>query len=135
MKTGFAGAGAMELRWVMLPVFLMLAAPALAEWEKVSESDTASYYIDRATLLSNGSLRRISQLQNLKQRDKDGELSRRALVEYDCRAASNRTLSLSMHPEPMGGGKPLDAYSDPSSPRSIVPGSSGEVIFRLLCAN
>lgn len=122
-----------KLQWMLFPALVALAAPALAEWEKVSESESASYFIDRATLLSNGNLRRVWQLQNLKQRDRDGELSRRALVEYDCREVKNRTLSLSMHPEPMAGGKPLDAYSDPTSPRNIVPGSSGEVIYRLLC--
>ena len=87
--------------------------------EHVEIVDPAGAPIDRATLLSNGSLRRVWQLQNLKQRDRDGEMSRRALVEYDCREAKNRTLSLSMHPEPMAGGKPLDAYSDPTSPRSL----------------
>lgn len=121
--------------WIVLPAILMLAGPAQAEWEQVSETDSATYFIDRATLLGNGSLRRVWQLQNLKQRDKDGELSRRALVEYDCRDGKNRTLSLSMHPEPMAGGKPLDAYSDPSSPRSVVPGSSGEIIYKLVCAH
>lgn len=111
-----------------------IAAPALAEWEKVSESDIASYFIDAASLQKNGTLRRVWQVQNLKQRDKDGELSRRALVEYDCRAAENRTLALSMHADAMGEGKRLDAYSDPSSPRKVVPGSSGDAVLKLVCA-
>ena len=115
-------------------VLALIAAPALAEWEKVLETDSAAYFIDAATLQKNGVLRRVAQLQNLKQRDKEGELSRRALVEYDCREAQNRTLALSMHADAMGEGKKLDAYSDPSSPRKVAAGSSGEAILKVVCA-
>ena len=110
------------------------AAPALAEWEKVSETETAAYFIDAATLQKNGTLRRVAQVQNLKQRDKEGERSRRALVEYDCREAQNRTLALSMHADAMGEGKKLDSYNEPSSPRKVAAGSSGEAILKVVCA-
>lgn len=120
---------------ILLCALTLIAAPALAaNWEKVSESDTAAYFIDPATLQKNGVLRRVVQVQDLKQRDKDGELSRRALVEYDCRANENRTLSLSMHADAMGEGKKLDAYTDPSSPRKVAPGTPGEAILKLVCA-
>ena len=112
----------------------LIAAPALAEWEKVLETDTAAYFIDTATLQKNGALRRVAQVQNLKQRDKDGELSRRALVEYDCREVRNRTLALSMHADAMGEGKKLDSYNEPSSPRKVAAGSSGEAILKVVCS-
>ena len=73
-------------------------------------------------------------MQNLKQRDKDGELSRRALVEYDCREVQNRTLGLSMHADAMGEGKKLDSYNEPSSPRKVAACSSGEAILKVVCA-
>lgn len=111
-----------------------IAAPALADWEKISETDMAAYFIDSATLQKNGTLRRVWQMQSLKQRDKDGELSRRALVEYECREGINRTLSISMHADAMGEGRKLDSYSDPSSPRKVAPGSSGEAILKVVCA-
>lgn len=111
-----------------------IAAPALAEWERVFENDTAAYFIDTASVQKNGVLRRVAQVQNLRQRDKDGELSRRALVEYDCRQAENRTLALSMHADAMGEGRKLDAYTDPSSPRKVATGSSGEAILKVVCA-
>jgi len=112
----------------------LIAAPALAEWEKVLETDSAAYFIDTATLQKNGTLRRVAQVQNLKQRDKEGELSRRALVEYDCREAQNRTLALSMHADAMGEGKKLDSYNEPSSPRKVAAGSSGEAILNVVCS-
>ncbi len=112
----------------------LIATPALAEWEKVLETDAAAYFIDAATLQKNGVLRRVAQMQNLKQRDKEGELSRRALVEYDCREAQNRTLALSMHADAMGEGKKLDSYNEPSSPRKVAAGSSGEAILKVVCA-
>jgi hypothetical protein len=121
-------------RLALFCALALVTAPALAEWEKVLETDAAAYFMDSATLQKNGSLRRVWQVQNLKQRDKDGELSRRALVEYECREGINRTLSIAMHADAMGEGKKLDAYSDPSSPRKVVPGSSGEVILKLVCA-
>ena len=111
-----------------------IAAPALADWEKAFENDTAVYFIDSATLQKNGTLHRVWQMQNLKQRDRDGELSRRALVEYECREGINRTLSISMHADAMGEGKKLDSYSDPSAPRKVAPGSSGEAILKVVCA-
>ena len=112
----------------------LIAAPALAEWEKVLETDIAAYFIDATTLQKNGALRRVAQVQNLKHRDKDGELSRRALVEYDCREVQNRTLALSMHADAMGEGKKLDSYNEPSSPRKVAAGSSGEAILKVVCS-
>ena len=123
---------------LILPLLLCLLAlvsvPAFAEWVRVNESSIATYYIDPATMQKNDSLRRVWQIQDLKQKDKDGELSRRALVEYECRERQNKTLALSMHSAPMAGGKTLDSYSDPSSWRDIVPGSSGETILGIVCA-
>ena len=121
---------------VVLTVLLMLAtAPAWAEWLKVSENDTVVFYVDPATLRKDGTLRRVLELQDLKRRDRDGELSRRSVFEYDCADERYRILSSSAHAGQMATGAVIINVSDPDpdtwdhAPLESV----AETLLRLVC--
>ncbi len=118
----------------ILPCLLALvAAPAWAEWVMVDKNDEATFYIDPATIRKDGNLRRVWELQNLKQHD-NGVISWRALKEYDCKEERSRTLTASIHSEPMAGGKVLH-MNDAASPWSyIAPGTFSAIYLKHACA-
>ena len=80
----------------------------------MSETNDGIAYIDFKEIRKDGNLRKVWELQDLKQRDKRGAMSRRARVEYDCKNERTRILALSLHAELMAGGEVLiSAGADP----------------------
>ena len=120
---------------IVLTALLMLAtAPAWAEWVKVDETDEVLIYVDPATIRKDGNLRRIWEMQDLKARDSDGSLSRRALSEYDCKGKRLRLLSLSTHSGQMATGKIIITVSPSGKWDCAVPGTSGQTMLKFVCA-
>lgn len=115
-------------------VLAAVSGVAMAEWVEVGESDSLSLYIDPATIRKDGNLRRVWVIHDLKQRDKDGVMSLRGLLEYDCKEARSRDLSSSTHSGPMAGGKMLDSYSSRGNWNYIPPGTTGEAVLKFVCA-
>ncbi len=114
---------------------LMLTGAAWAEWEKIAENDFAEYYIDRATIRKDGNLRRMWDMFNLREQDKNGTSSIRARAEYDCKQERQRTLSISAHSEPMSKGIPLkDGMHDALLWIDIPPNSVAEKMLKIVCA-
>ena len=104
-------------------LLLMVAASAMADWERVGKtsrssymvfSDEVVYYIDPATLSREGSIRRIWEIHDLSDKGPDGEKSVLASVEYDCADNRLRTLKATGRSLPMARGQiiPLIRYSD-----------------------
>ena len=122
------------MRLVLYFLLFLVTAPAWAEWVKVSEVVSSTAYIDPATIQVNGNMRRVWELQELKERDKNGEISRRALTEYDCKEGRVRLLSFSFHSGPMATGDTLVSNYDPIQWIYIAPASSFETRFKLVCA-
>ena len=85
----------------------LLAAAARADWVKASETAEARFFVDLSSVEKEGGKRRVWELTDLKQRGKDGELSMRSRVVYDCAGQLVRTLSLTVHGEPMAAGQTL----------------------------
>ena len=112
----------------------MLSGSAWAEWVKVANTDLIDYYIDPASIRKDGNLRIVWELQNLKQRHKDGELSRRGRNEYDCKQERIKTLSFSFHSEAMGSGTTLLSDSNEGEWDHIPPGSVSERVLKIVCA-
>ncbi len=119
---------------ILLILLALVAAPAWAEWVAMGETADIVAYIDPATIKKDGNLRRIWQLHELKQRDKDGTMSKRALVEYDCKEERQKVLSLSSHSEPWVGGKVLGSGSITSEWQYIAPNTTAAAILKIVCA-
>jgi hypothetical protein len=120
---------------LLLSLLLLATGSACAEWEKVSTTAGSTFYVDRATLRKDGNLSRMWSIQDLNQRHKNGEMSRRSRFEYDCKGERYRTLSMSTHSEPGTGGKTLISLGeDPQGWSDIPPGSVSEVELKIACA-
>ena len=119
----------------MVALLLLLAsAPAAAEWVKYATNDLGTnLYFDPATIRVDGNLRRVWGLQDLKQRDSKGAMSRRGLEEYDCKDGRMRILSFSFHSEPMARGMIIASEDSPSKWVYIPPGAVYEHLLKHLC--
>ena len=118
----------------LMILLAVVSSGAVAEWVKVSENDAVFFYIDPATIRRNGDFRRVWEMRNMKKIDKDGVMSVRALMEYDCKEERSRILSISEHSEPMLGGKVLLSADDPSTWRYAAPGTVFESTLKIVCA-
>lgn len=119
---------------MLLCLLALVAVPAWAEWEKVSESDDTTFYIDPATVRKSGNFRKVWRMQDRKQLDKRGVMSRRMLTEYDCKEARDRTLSHSAHSEPMGKGSVLVAGQGSATWDFVPPDTPAADTLKRVCA-
>jgi hypothetical protein len=119
---------------ILLCLLALVAAPAWAEWVKVDETDEMTFYIDPAKIKKGGNLRRVWELQDLKQRDNDGEMSRRGLQEYDCEEERSRVLSMSTHSEAMTGGKVIMSGELNGKWKYIAPNTVSATVLSFVCA-
>lgn len=109
------------------------AASAFAEWTRVGENDEGIYYIDYETIRKDGSLRKVWLVQDLKQRDENGEMSRRLRMEYDCNGERWRAASYSGHSQSMASGDTVKSASSTTSWSDIPPQSGNETILKIVC--
>lgn len=123
------------MRIVLCLLIALVAAPAWAEWVAVGETKkNANGYIDPATISKNGNFRKVWQLQDLKERGKDGAMSRRVLWEYDCNEGRDRMLSISTYSEPMARGNSLSEFDPGESWSHITPNTHSAIIIKIVCA-
>ena len=123
------------MRIVLCLALALVAAPACAGWLRVGETDNATYYLDPVTIRKDGNLRSVREVQDLKQRDKQGVMSRRSLFEYDCKKERSRLLSLSGHSEPMATGRVLFSDDEPEKWSNSEPGTVTATILKFLCTD
>jgi hypothetical protein len=123
------------MRILMMAVLLLVAMPVAAQnWVKVDENDVFTLYIDPSTIRINGNLRRVWTLNDFKRPDPGGQVSQRALLEYDCKEERSRVLAWSAHSESMLGGKILYSKDEPGQWRYVAPGSVADVTLKIVCA-
>ena len=114
---------------------MMLAGSAWAEWVMHSKTDTNTFYYDPATIRKDGHIRRVWELNDLRKRHKDGEMSRRSRAEFDCKQERMRYLGMSLHTEPMAGGEVM-SFADVAEKdwREVPPNTPIETILNIVCA-
>ena len=125
-----------KLLLTLLAPLLLVTGSAWAEWVRVGSVDGAVFYIDPASIRKDGNLVKVWKIQDLKQRDKAGELSRRNRSEYDCKEERHRFLSLSTHSGPLASGTTLYTNDFPGKPdtwKQIPPGSVVETVLKIVC--
>lgn len=120
---------------ILLCLLAFVAAPAWAEWVKVGENTALTAYLDPATIRKNGNFRKVWLVLDMKAREKNGLMSRKSLVEYDCNDERSRTLSLSAHSESMAGGNVLYSQDGVREWSYIAPDTFAMVFLRFVCVN
>ena len=112
---------------------MLLTGSAWAEWVRYAESEEVTFYYDSYTIRKEGNLRRVWELQDLRKREKDGNISVRARLEYDCKNERSRHLGLSTHSEPMAGGTVLSTDGEDNNWLAIPPSTPFGTILNIVC--
>ena len=112
---------------------MLLAGSAWAEWVIYQKSEKVTQYYEPATILKDGNMRQVWQLQNLARSLQNGTASLRMLREYDCNKARWRNLAIYAHTEPMAGGTVLETTGEDNNWNSIRPDTIAEVLLDLVC--
>lgn len=103
---------------------LLATGSAWAEWVKVGSAPSATYYIDMQTVQIKGQLRSIWELTNFDQRLKDGALSHKHLVEYDCENQKVRLLEFNSFAQQFGAGDLVNSSRPTASSWLATPANS-----------
>ena len=122
------------MKTLLLTLILLITGPALAEWVRVAEDDNSSIYIDPATIRKDGNFRKAWELQDLKKRNKNGELSSRYRMEYDCKEERARILSFTTHSGSMAGGDILFSHNTAAYWVNSAPNTWSETLLTIVCA-
>ena len=118
----------------LVGMMTMLTGSAWAEWVKYDKIEKDTFYYDPATIRKEGNLRRVWQLMNLSQRDKNGVMSFRMRMEYDCMQERYRWLDVSKHSGPLGSGTILETFVESSNWTSIPFDTNTQIVLNLVCA-
>ena len=125
------------MKRLLLLLALLIAGSANADWVAIGETDNTTFYIDPTTIRKDGNLRKVWEIQDLKTRHKDGGMSRRVMLEFDCKAERYRALANSTHTGPMASGQTIhvgDYERYPDSWSEIPPKTAAEFILKMVCA-
>jgi hypothetical protein len=114
-------------------ILLLLSSPLMAEWVMVNETGTAIHYIDADHIQRNGDLVRFWQLTETKERARDGSISRRVQLEYDCKAERRRFIYETAYSGTMASGKVIFTQNHSHTGDPIAPGTVGWEFFKVVC--
>ena len=120
------------MRAVLMALLVLAACSVSAEWLKMGEVPDAVLYIDAASVRMDGAFSTLSTLDDLKVAAPGGELSMRFLREFDCRQKRVRVVEASAFSGTMGTGRILGSEGG-GGWNDVVPGTTGEDIFRFVC--
>ena len=128
----------LKMKSLILSCLMLLTGSAWAEWQLVATvtEDGDRYYSDPQSVRINGNKRLMWEIEDLKVRDKSGELSRRSRIEYDCSLERYRRLSFSTHSGAMASGTVLlvRPINELAPWLDIPPGTAVDLRFKYACA-
>ena len=119
----------------VLAIALLFAGSVWAEWSSIGENDVETVYVDLQSMHSQGNIRKVLELQDLKQRGKNGEMSVLTKSEYDCEKATYRVMAVTTYAGPMATGKKIAPKTINSKVWiSVESAADGETVFDTVCA-
>lgn len=118
-------------------LFLMLlglgpAAHAMS-WTRVGETADVTLYLNRNAVEKDDYIRRVWEMQDLKQPDGDGVMSRRYQNEYDCKHKMHRIVRMDSFSGPKLTGQRLFSLDDAGYWRKIPPNGLFVLPYIWLC--
>ena len=123
------------MKTLVLAIALLFAGSVWAEWSNIGENDVDSLYVDLQSMHSQGNIRKVLELQDLKQRGKNGEMSVLTKSEYDCEKATYRVMAVTTFAGPMAAGKKISSKNINSKVWiSVESAADDETVFDTVCA-
>ena len=123
------------MKTLLLAILFLFTSSAWAEWITIGENDADTLYIDFASLKPSGQIRKILELQDFKQRGKDGAMSVLTKSEYDCEKGTYRVMAVTTFAGPMAAGKKISTKTTNSKVWiSVESAADDETVFDTVCA-
>lgn len=123
------------------PIFVLASCSAIAqsEWVRISSDDISTYYVRKNSITGNGKHVQMVTLTDYKRaRSFDGGKPTQSIAkqsEYDCSGLRLRNLRGSAFSGAMGTGNINDTGEFDQKWLTIVPGSIGELQWKIACGS
>lgn len=108
-------------------------SPAHAAWTRIGKTESVTLYVNRDSVVTEGDVRRMWEMQDLAAPDADGVRSRRYLNEYDCKNKVYRVSQMTSFAGPKLTGAKLFEVAEPGYWRKIPPGGLFVLSYIALC--
>ena len=130
------------MRVVVATLLVFLATSVAADPVKVTQAGDTAYYVDRASVSSNGDLFRVPVIHDYAKPEPGEVRSRRVLYDVECARERLRSVSGMEYAEPMARGKHLNSwqresewlYVAPQTGSSLPPRTPYRSIVRFVCS-
>ena len=123
----------LTLIFTLLFSTMMFSSSSYAGWTKIGENVKGTFYVDIERIRKVDGYVYWWILNDYLKPDKWGNLSAKIYHQGDCKLFRNKTLSVSAHKEPMGGGT-SEKLTPPEKWNYPSPNSSGELNLKIVCA-
>jgi hypothetical protein len=129
-------AGNVMTRGILLVLLAVASSNAAADWIMASESAAAVVYVDPATILRTDNRVTLLELTDYRAVPDPGHpyQSAKRSYQFDCVEGALRTLSIVTFAGKMGGGGIVLVINEPTPWLLFVPGSVGEILWRIACS-
>ena len=123
------------MKTFVLAISLLFTSSVWAEWSGIGDNDVDTLYVDLQNMHPQGHIRKILELQDLKERGKNGEMSVLTKSEYDCEKATYRVIAVTTFAGPMAAGKKISTKTINSKVWiSVESAADDETVFDTVCA-
>ncbi len=122
----------MKKVYLFVVLSMMFCNVAYSEWIKITSSNNATIYIDLETLTKDQGTNYVWVLIDQKE-VLDNSRSRKVHIQIDCNKGKNRLHYIGLYEDQMGKGDMIDQVTNPSEWRSILPGSLGNSVKKIIC--
>jgi hypothetical protein len=123
-------------RMIGLSFLALVAAglPSLSHaWTRIGESEEVTLYVNRNSIEKEDTVRRVWEMQDLKQPDAQGVRSRRYLNEYDCYHKMHRLGQMTSYAGPKMTGQKLFNVDEMGYWRKIPPNGVFVLTYIAVC--
>lgn len=123
---------------VLMMLLAVASSSAAAEWINVVKVAAGSYYVDTATIRSDGNLVRMWTLYDLNKpvfNETNGKpyASQKVQSEFDCKEKLWRMLEYSWYTGKMGEGQMVENFAESYKLRPILSGGAVEILWKHAC--
>lgn len=109
-------------------------ASAQAMWVTVTRNETATVYVDSASIVQLGTHKRIWVVYDLVSLDVEGQQSVKSYIEYDCGETKYKTISATSHANRMGNGPVLKSLPVPGDWKPVTQDALSRQLYAFACA-
>jgi len=127
-----------EMNKVLIIVLSLVSANVFAEWTKIFEYQTSTFYVDLGSIHKHDDLMQILSLNSDSNGKSSDYTSIATITEYDCHNKTSQIKNLKHYKETMAVGQSISDSNESTYPLlSIIPNAKtiDNLEFEMVCGN